>query len=37
VARLAFEKEHGRQVISQQSYLEQRKRLQSGAEDSNDA
>jgi hypothetical protein len=33
VARLAFEQEHGRQVISQQSYLEQRKKLQSGQED----
>ena len=31
-ARLAFEREHGREVISDQSYLEQRKRLQSGAE-----
>jgi hypothetical protein len=30
-ARLAFEQEHGRQVISDESYLEQRKRLQSGA------
>jgi hypothetical protein len=30
VARHAFEKEHGRTVISDQSYLEQRKKLQSG-------
>jgi hypothetical protein len=30
VARRAFEKEHGRKVISDQSYLEQRKKLQSG-------
>ncbi len=30
VARRAFEKEHGRQVISDQSYLEQRKKLQPG-------
>lgn len=30
VARRAFEEEHGRQVISDQSYLEQRKKLQSG-------
>ena len=30
-ARLAFEREHGREVISDESYLEQRKRLQSGA------
>ena len=37
VARLAFEKEHGRQVISQQSYLEQRKKLQSGQEDADAA
>lgn len=36
VARLAFEKEHGRQVISQQSYLEQRKRLQSGGGESDE-
>lgn len=28
VARLAFEEEHGRKVISDQSYLEQRKKLQ---------
>jgi len=32
VARLAFEAEHGRQVISDQSYLEQRKKLQSGTD-----
>ncbi|MCC6606249.1 MAG: hypothetical protein IT327_23785 [Anaerolineae bacterium] len=32
VARLAFEEEHGRKVISDQSYLEQRKKLQDGAE-----
>ncbi|MBK8986287.1 MAG: hypothetical protein IPM39_09430 [Chloroflexi bacterium] len=31
-ARVAFEQEHGRKVISDESYLEQRKRLQSGAE-----
>ena len=31
-ARLAFEQEHGRRVISQQSYLEQRKKLHSGEE-----
>ncbi|MCP4418264.1 MAG: hypothetical protein GY805_16705, partial [Chloroflexi bacterium] len=30
VARRAFEEEHGRKVISDQSYIEQRKRLQSG-------
>lgn len=30
VARLAFEAEHGRKVISDQSYLEQRKKLQGG-------
>lgn len=30
VARRAFEEEHGRKVISDQSYLEQRKKLQSG-------
>lgn len=30
VARRAFEKEHGRKVISAQSYLEERKKLQSG-------
>lgn len=34
VARRAFEEEHGRKVISPQSYLEQRKRLQSGEDDS---
>lgn len=33
VARRAFEKEHGRKVISAQSYLEQRKKLQSGEHD----
>lgn len=32
VARRAFEEEHGRQVISDQSYLEERKKLQSGDE-----
>lgn len=32
-ARRAFEKEHGRQVISPQSYLEERKKLQSGEDD----
>ena len=31
-ARRAFEKEYGRQIISDQSYLEQRKRLESGEE-----
>ena len=31
-ARLAFEQEHGRKVISDQSYLEQRKKLHSGEE-----
>lgn len=31
-ARLAFEEEHGRKVISDQSYLEQRKKLQAGQE-----
>ena len=30
VARHAFEEEHGRKVISDQSYLEQRKKLQTG-------
>lgn len=30
-ARVAFEQEHGREVISDESYLAQRKRLQSGA------
>lgn len=30
VARRAFEEEHGRKVISDQSYLEQRKKLESG-------
>ena len=33
VARRAFEEEHGRKVISDQSYLEQRKKLQSGGND----
>jgi hypothetical protein len=33
VARRAFEKEHGRKVIIDQSYLEQRKKLQSGEPD----
>lgn len=33
VARRAFEKEHGRKVISDQSYLEQRKKLQPGKRD----
>ena len=33
VARRAFEEEHGRQVISTQSYLEQRKKLQAGEEE----
>lgn len=32
VARRAFEEEHGRQVISDQSYIEQRKKLQSGGD-----
>lgn len=36
VARRAFEKEHGRKVISDQSYLEQRKKLQSGQGDDAD-
>ena len=35
-ARLAFEREHGRQVISDESYLAQRKRLQSGADAAED-
>jgi hypothetical protein len=34
VARRAFEEEHGRKVISDQSYIEQRKRLQSGEDNS---
>lgn len=34
VARRAFEEEHGRKVISSQSYLEQRKKLQSGEDGS---
>jgi len=33
VARRAFEEEHGRKVISAQSYLEQRKKLQSSGEE----
>jgi hypothetical protein len=33
VARRAFEEEHGRKVISDQSYLEQRKQLQTGEDD----
>ncbi|MCI0580167.1 MAG: phage antirepressor N-terminal domain-containing protein [Chloroflexi bacterium] len=33
VARRAFEKEHGRKVISAQSYIEQRKKLQAGEEE----
>ncbi|MBK7180365.1 MAG: hypothetical protein IPH82_24795 [Chloroflexi bacterium] len=33
---LAFEREHGRQVISDESYLAQRKRLQSGADAAED-
>jgi hypothetical protein len=33
VARRAFEEEHGRKVISDQSYLEQRKKLGAGGED----
>lgn len=33
VARRAFEEEHGRKVISDQSYLEQRKKLQPGGND----
>ncbi len=32
VARRAFEEEHGREVISDKSYIEQRKKLQSGEE-----
>jgi hypothetical protein len=36
VARRAFEKEHGRKVISDQSYLEQRKKLHSGQGDDAD-
>jgi len=36
VARRAFEEEHGRKVISSQSYLEQRKKLQSGEDDGDD-
>ena len=35
-ARLAFEREHGRQVISDESYLAQRKRLQSGTDAAED-
>jgi hypothetical protein len=33
VARRAFEEEHGRKVISDKSYIEQRKKLQSGEEE----
>jgi hypothetical protein len=33
VARRAFEEEHGRKVISDRSYIEQRKKLQSGGDD----
>lgn len=33
VARRAFEEEHGRKVISDQSYIEQRKKLQSGEDE----
>lgn len=36
VARRAFEEEHGRKVISDQSYLEQRKWLESGGKDADD-
>jgi hypothetical protein len=36
VARRAFEEEHGRRVISDQSYLEQRKKLGTGGEDTED-
>lgn len=36
VARRAFEEEHGRQVISDQSYLEQRKKLSSGKPEGED-
>jgi hypothetical protein len=35
-ARRAFEQEHGRKVISDQSYLEQRKKLQAGEPDAAD-
>jgi hypothetical protein len=35
VARRAFEEEHGREVISDQSYIEQRKKLQSGEDSDN--
>jgi hypothetical protein len=35
-ARRAFEQEHGRKVISDQSYLEQRKQLQAGEPDAAD-
>jgi hypothetical protein len=34
VARRAFEEEHGRKVISAKSYLEERKKLQTGEEPS---
>lgn len=37
VARRAFEQEHGRKVISDESYLEQRKRLQAGSENEGEA
>jgi hypothetical protein len=36
VARRAFEEEHGRKVISAESYLEQRKKLQPGGDGSDD-
>jgi hypothetical protein len=35
-ARRAFEQEHGRKVISDQSYLEQRKQLQVGEPDADE-
>lgn len=35
-ARLAFEEEHGRKVISDQSYIEQRKKLQSGEDEADE-
>jgi hypothetical protein len=37
VARRAFEEEHGRKVISDKSYLVQRKKLESGDEDTGEA
>ncbi len=37
VARRAFEEEHGRQVISDQSYIEQRKKLQAGGKEAGEA